>query len=57
MSPAMPTETRKRARHERERGRRERGPASEPGEIPGQTSIVDALNEGQDQEEPDDGQA
>lgn len=51
----MPTETRLRARHERERGRRQ--PATEPDEIPGQTSIFDALdNEDQEQEDTD-GQA
>lgn len=43
----MPTETRIRARHERER---ERHPATEPGEIPGQLDIDD-----QDQEDATDG--
>lgn len=40
--------------HRAPRGRRQ--PATCPGEIPGQTSIFDALDERQDQEEPD-GQA
>lgn len=51
----MPTETRERARHERERGRRHRDPATEPGEIPGQTSIFDTLHEHQDQDQDEPG--
>lgn len=46
----MPTETRVRARHERERGRRQR-PAEHPDEIPGQLDIWTALNNN-DQDEP-----
>lgn len=49
----MPTDTRMRARHERERGRRHRLPATEPGEIPGQLDIYIALDH-DDQEQEDD---
>lgn len=47
----MPTETRERARHERERGRRRRV-AAHPDEIPGQRSIFDALDEGRSRRAP-----
>lgn len=54
----MPTDIRARARHECERGRRHRPPATEPGEIPGQLDIYTALDhDDQDHEEHSDGQA